>query len=245
MVAQSLPTPSPGVLSPGARVYAIGDVHGCADRLDALHQQIARDLAAAPVERPLLVHLGDYIDRGPDSAGVVARLAAGSPLPGVPMVNLRGNHEQMMLDALTGDPAAARQWRANHGDGTLKSWGIAPKSRPATWAEGLPGHHLAFLNELKLFHQIDGYIFVHAGLRPRIALAEQMPLDMLWISEPFLKSAGPLLPDAPELIAVHGHTPEPTPVITDNRIGVDTGAVRGGVLTCAVLEGAAVRFLAA
>jgi serine/threonine protein phosphatase 1 len=236
--------PSPGILTPGARVYAVGDVHGCAERLDTLHRVIAQDLARAPVARPVLVHLGDYIDRGPDSAGVVARLAAGSPLPGVPMVNLRGNHEQMMLDALTGDPDAARQWRGNNGDATLRSWGIQPKSRPSSWAEALPARDLAFLGGLRLFFRMDGYVFVHAGLRPGVQLLDQNPDDMLWIREAFLNSIGPLLPEAPTLVAVHGHTPEAAPVVTDNRIGVDTGAVRGGALTCAVLEGAQVRFLA-
>ncbi len=244
MVSQSLPTPSPGVLSPGARVYAIGDVHGCAGRLDALHRLVAQDLAERPVARPLLVHLGDYVDRGPDSAGVVARLAAGSRLPDVPTVNLRGNHEQMMLDALAGDPEAVRHWRNNHGDGTLRGWGIDPQSDPSGWAAALPAHHLAVLRSLALYHRLDGYVFYHAGLRPGVALAEQDPLDLLWIREAFLTWRGPLLPEAPGLVAVHGHTPESKPVVTGNRIGVDTGAVAGGVLTCAVLEGREVRFLA-
>jgi serine/threonine protein phosphatase 1 len=245
MVVQSLPTPSPGVLSPGARVYAVGDVHGCADRLEALHQLIAQDLKQAPVERPLLLHIGDYIDRGPDSAAVVGRLAAGSPLPGVPMVNLRGNHEQMMLDSLTGDPIAARHWRNNNADSTLRSWGIAPKSRPSGWASALPERDLAFLRGLKLFHRLDGYVFVHAGVRPGVPLPDQHADDLLWIREAFLTSIGPLLPEAPNLVVVHGHTPESAPVITGNRIGIDTGAVRGGALTCAVLEGREVRFLTA
>ena len=102
-------TTAPGSLPPGQRVYAIGDVHGCLDRLNALHELIAEDLAARPVEQAALVHLGDYVDRGPDSAGVVARLAAGAALPGVPTVNLIGNHEHMMLAAIaTGRAPACR-----------------------------------------------------------------------------------------------------------------------------------------
>ncbi len=94
--------PAPGALPAGERVYAIGDVHGCAARLVALHGLIAADLAARPVAAPWLVHLGDYVDRGPDSAGVLALLAAGDPIPGVPSVNLLGNHDETMMQALQG-----------------------------------------------------------------------------------------------------------------------------------------------
>jgi serine/threonine protein phosphatase 1 len=234
---------APGWLAPGRRIYAVGDVHGCADRLDALHGLIAADLAAHPVAETLLVHLGDFIDRGPDSAGVIARLARGSPLPGVPMVALRGNHEQMMLDAITGDRDAIAHWRSNGGNAALQSWGIKAAKKDRNWASDLPAQDYAFLRSLGLFHRVDGYLFVHAGVRPGFKLAAQTEEDLLWIRKPFLESRGPLLPDAPGVAAVHGHTPEDAPVVTDNRIGVDTGAVRGGLLTCAVLEGAWVRFL--
>src|SRR5487761_2692202 len=93
-------TPAPAVLPPGRRVYAVGDIHGCDDRLAALHAAIAEDMARRPVAAPLLLHIGDYVDRGPDSAGVVARLLAGpAPAAGVEVVNLMGNHERTMLDA--------------------------------------------------------------------------------------------------------------------------------------------------
>jgi len=234
---------APGWVSPGRRVYAVGDVHGCADRLDALHGLIMADLAEYATGAALLVHLGDFIDRGPDSAGVIARLASGSPLPGVPMVALRGNHEQMMLDAITGERGAITHWRSNGGDASLESWGLKAAKKDRNWASDLPPQDYAFLRSLRLIHAVDGYVFVHAGVRPGVPLAAQTPEDLLWIRKPFLESRGPLLPDAPGLAFVHGHTPEDAPVITDNRIGVDTGAVRGGRLTCAVLEGAWVRFL--
>lgn len=236
--------PAPGWLAPGRRVYAVGDVHGCATRLDALHALIAADLDLRPIATPLLVHLGDFIDRGPDSAAVVHRLAFGTPVPGLPMVALRGNHEQMMLDSMSGDPDIIDHWRNNGGELALQSWGIRRAKKDPDWPAGLPLPHYAFLRGLGTTHAVDGYLFVHAGVRPGIALTEQREDDLLWIRRPFLISSGPLLPDAPRTAIVHGHTPEPSPVVTSNRVGVDTGAVRGGALTCAVLEGNEVGFLA-
>jgi serine/threonine protein phosphatase 1 len=234
---------APGWIAPGRRIYAVGDVHGCADRLDTLHGLIMADLAERPVAEPVLIHLGDFIDRGPDSAGVIARLASGSPLPGVAMVALRGNHEQMMLDAISGDRDAIAHWRSNGGGPALRSWGIKAAKKDRDWAAELPPLDYAFLRSLRLTHCVDGYVFVHAGVRPGVEMAAQTAEDLLWIRKPFLESRGRLLPDAPGLAVVHGHTPEEAPVVTDNRIGVDTGAVRGGRLTCAVLEAAWVRFL--
>ncbi len=119
--------PAPASLPSGQRVYAVGDVHGCLDRLQAIHELIAEDLAARPVEEAVLIHAGDYVDRGPDSAGVVARLAAGAPLPDVPTVNLMGNHEHMMLAALaTGETETTELWLANGGADSLRSWGVPP-----------------------------------------------------------------------------------------------------------------------
>jgi serine/threonine protein phosphatase 1 len=244
MLVPSLMQPAPGWVTPGRRIYAVGDVHGCAERLDALHALIAADLAKRPVADARLVHLGAFIDRGADSAGVVARLAAGSPFPGVPMVALRGNHEQMMLTAMTGNRDAIAHWRSNGGDAALRSWGIKPSKAGRDWLSGLPASHVAVLRSLQLTHSIDGYVFVHAGVRPGVPLAAQVEDDLLWIRRPFLDSKGPMLPEAPGLVIVHGHTPTAAPSITRNRIGVDTGAVAGGKLTCAALEGALIRFLA-
>ena len=166
MLVASLMQAAPGWVAPNRRIYAVGDVHGCAARLDELHVAIARDLATYPVASALLVHLGDFIDRGPDSAGVIARLAYGSPLHAVPMIALRGNHEQMMLDATTGDPECIAHWRGNGGDAALKSWGIKAAKKNADWSADLPPVHLAFLRGLGLYHATDGYVFVHAGVRP-------------------------------------------------------------------------------
>lgn len=236
----------PARLRPGRRVYAVGDVHGHLDRLQELHEAIRRDLAARPAADPCLLHIGDYIDRGPDSAGVVALLAAGPPLPGVPTVNLGGNHEWMMLQALDRGGEDAAHWRDRSGGAAaLRSWGVPAKAPPEEWGRLIPAAHLRFLRGLGGHWTRDGYLFVHAGVRPGVRLEDQVDEDLLWIREPFLDWPGALLPEAPGQVVVHGHTPRPHPVVRRNRIGIDTGAGKGGPLTAAVLEGADVRFLQA
>ena len=123
--------PAPASLPPGQRVYAIGDIHGCLDRLQALHDLIAEDLTERPTDEPALIHLGDYVDRGPDSAGVVARWLPAPPLPDVPTINLMGNHEQMMLAAIaTGESDATELWLANGGADSLLSWDVPRSAQP-------------------------------------------------------------------------------------------------------------------
>ena len=243
MVNEVLKQAAPGWVAPDARVYAIGDVHGCAGRLADLHRLVAADLAADPVARPVLVHVGDYIDRGRDSAEVVRMLSSGPVLPGVPTTNLRGNHEQMMLDALTGDGQRIAHWLDNNAEATLRSWGTSSRQPVSEWRAALTPLDHAFLNGLPFHHEIDGYLFVHAGLRPGTVFDRQTEEDMLWIREDFLDWDGKILPERPSLAIVHGHTPEPRPTVAAHRIGIDTGAVKGGPLTCAVLEGRTVRFL--
>ncbi|MCB4820676.1 metallophosphoesterase family protein [Roseicella aerolata] len=232
--------PAPATLPPGHRVYAIGDVHGCDDRLATLHARVAADLRARPVAEPLLLHLGDYVDRGPDSAGVVARLAAGSPLPGVPMVNLMGNHERTMLDSLAGERASITDWRICGGREALASWGLDADGDPSLWAAGIPVAHLEFLRGLALHHRLGGYLFVHAGLRPGLPLEAQSPDDLLRIRHSFLNSEADF-----GAVVVHGHSPTRGPVVKANRIGIDTGAVFGRELTCLVLEDDRLAFLQA
>ncbi|MBN8890687.1 MAG: hypothetical protein ABS99_06860 [Acetobacteraceae bacterium SCN 69-10] len=244
------PVLAPATVPPGIRVYAIGDVHGCLDQLDALHDAIKDDMTRRNLPKmgdsgTILVHLGDYIDRGPDSSGVIERLLAPFAVPpGVAtphVVNLMGNHEAMLLDALDGQRSSAEMWLANGGVASLQSWAVPPRTPPRKWAALIPPAHQAFLRGLALLHQVGGYVFVHAGLRPGTPIAEQTRHDMLWIREPFLSSEQAL-----GAVVVHGHTPEePYPVVRTNRIGLDTGAVLGGVLSCVVLEGDTMAFLQA
>ncbi len=231
--------PAPASLPPGTRVYAVGDVHGCLDKLIAVHNAIAEDLAARPIGRATLVHLGDYVDRGPDSAGVIDLLAGGRTPAGCDTVNLMGNHEDLMLAALAaGTPRAVQSWMMNGAANSLLSWSIPRSAEPNSWPDRLPPAHLAFLRSLAASHTVGGYIFVHAGLRPGIPLDRQDREDLLWIREPFLSSPADF-----GAVVVHGHTPRAKPEIRRNRIGIDTGAVIGGILTCAILEAHGVAFL--
>ena len=229
---------APAALPEGQRVYAIGDVHGCDDRLAALHRAVAADLAARPVPHALLVHLGDYIDRGPDSAAVLARIAS-PPLPGLPTINLMGNHEFMMLSALAGvDKEAPTHWLMNGGADSLLSWGISRTVPPTEWATRIPRPHLLFLRDLGISHAVGPYLFVHAGVRPGVPLQEQTERDLLWIRDDFLSSTRSI-----EKVVVHGHTPEVAPYIGRNRIGIDTGAYATARLTAVRLFGAEAAFL--
>jgi serine/threonine protein phosphatase 1 len=232
---------APATLPPGQRIYAVGDVHGCDDRLAMIHRMIAADIASRPVPEPVVVHLGDYIDRGEASAAVLARLLRPWPAPAPRVINLMGNHEAMMLTALdTGDPEAVMQWLANGGAETLASWGLSRRAKPRDWPRAIPPEQIALLRALQLRHVAGGYVFVHAGLRPGVPLERQSRHDMLWIREPFLSWQG----DSP-FVVVHGHTPAHEVVVRSNRIGIDTGAVMGGVLTCVVLEGDRMGFMRA
>jgi len=170
----------------------------------------------------------------------VQRLATGSPLPGIPVVNLMGNHERTMLDALRGERAAITDWLHSGGREALASWGIDPASPPATWAGAIPAAHRAFLGGLAPHHRLGGYLFVHAGVRPGLPLEEQTEDDLLRIRHSFLSSEA-----AFGWVVVHGHTPVRGPEVKANRINIDTGAVFGRELTCLVLEGERLAFLRA
>ena len=223
--------PAPGRLPSGLRVYAIGDVHGRDDLLARLHAQIAADWRAAPATQAAIIHLGDFVDRGPDSAGVLDRVAGPPPIPGATAITLRGNHEAMMLDAVA--PGASRQalalWLMNGGLATQRCY-----------PQGVPERHLALMRGMKLTWEAGNYLFVHAGIDPRQPLEAQQESSLLWIREPFLSWTGPL-----PRVVVHGHTPAQLPQVRANRIGIDTGAVAGGPLTCLVLQDAGLRFLSA
>jgi serine/threonine protein phosphatase 1 len=232
---------APSRLPPGQRIYAVGDVHGCDDRLAVMHRLIAHDLASRPGRDPTIIYLGDLIDRGEASAQVIERLLLPWPEPAPRLVHLLGNHEAMMLEAIdTGSIEAATQWLLNGGGESLASWGVSRRAKPRDWARAIPPEHIAFMRGMRLSHVAGGYVFVHAGLRPGVPLERQSRHDMIWIREPFLSWPG----EFPGVV-VHGHTPEMDPVVRPNRIGIDTGAVMGGVLTCLVLEDDRMGFLRA
>jgi len=224
---------APGHVPAGRRVYVIGDTHGHLARLQTLHRQIAEDLTARPLMArggAVLVHLGDYIDQGPDSAGVLSHLI-GLRVPDLRIVNLLGDHERMLLDAIDGDRAAATDWLWAGGRESLASWGLPPDLPRESWADAFPADHIAFLRGLSLSYREGDYLFVHAGIRPDVALTAQSREDLLTIRQPFLSSeahAG--------VVVVHGHSSSPSVPILPNRIGLDTGAGIGDRLTCAVLE---------
>jgi serine/threonine protein phosphatase 1 len=230
----------------GSRIYAIGDMHGRLDLLERLRTVIVEDAKWHPVERKVVVYLGDYVDRGPDSRGVVDLLAR-DRLPGFESVFLKGNHEDSMLQFLV-DPGVAPAWMNYGGDATLYSYGVRPPdprkidellAAQKAFIEALPPEHLEFRRALKLVHIEGDYAFVHAGFREGVPIESQTPEDMMWIRNEFLLSDADF-----GKIAVHGHTITDHPQIRGNRIGIDTGAFATGTLTCLVLEGAERRFLA-
>ena len=223
----------------GKRLYAIGDIHGRKDLLEALHGLIEQDIAAHPDKTPVLVYLGDYVDRGPDSRGVIEALAGINP-PGVERTFLLGNHEDAML-AFLRDPESAAPWLEVGGLQTLASYGVdaGPPSSPddladmaTSLAEALPDHHRAFLDGLSLWKVQGDYLFVHAGIRPGTPIARQAVEDVLYIREPFLSATEPH-----DYVIVHGHHVSDQPVARPNRIGIDTGAFATGCLTCLILDG--------
>ena len=215
-------------------------MHGCAARLRALHGLIAADLAARPVAAATLVHLGDYVDKGADSAGaldLVARLR----WPGVAVVNLMGNHEAMMRDALAAGGGAATDWLWCGGRATLASYGLSEPDGHRAWAAAIPAAHRALLDQgLALSHRVGPYLFVHAGIRPGVPLDRQVEDDLLTIRGPFLHAEAPH-----EAVVVHGHTARLAPEIRPNRVNLDTAACAGGALTCGVFEADRIGFLTA
>lgn len=231
----------PGRTPPGTRIYAVGDIHGQFPLLKHLHEAILEDAVAARKQhlRKVIVYLGDYIDRGGRSRDVIEMLCR-PVLPGFEAVFLRGNHEEMMLAGLYDDSAVAG-WYHNGGNATAVSYDVMPpyeRDKPLTadliaqLRHAVPDHHVAFLRGTRLFHREGGYLFVHAGLRPGVALEQQVTSDLVWIREPFLNTHEPR-----PYVIVHGHTPTPAPEDRGHRIGIDTGAFATGRLTCLVLEG--------
>lgn len=232
---------SPAAAPEGERLYAVGDIHGCAGLLDALLEIINAD--AGPKKRRL-IFLGDYVDRGEDSKAVIDRLLtirAAEP----DAIFLKGNHEEAILDFLQA-PDRNEDWLHWGGDKTLESYGVAdiwsktPARLAGELADKIPQSHLDFLKALDLWRPVGDFVFVHAGFRPGVALTEQKERDCLWIRGEFHNAA-------PEErwreVVVHGHHPVKKPQDHGWRIAVDTGAVWSDVLTAVVLDGTTRRFI--
>jgi serine/threonine protein phosphatase 1 len=225
-------------LPEGIRIYALGDIHGRSDLLKQMFTVIDADIARNPISRPIEVFLGDYIDRGPDSAHTLDLLIERSLYRET--VFLKGNHEAYFLEVLR-DPAKLEDWRQFGGLQTLMSYGIQPTLNPdaseqadliSALTEVMPGDHLSFLQGLKPSFVCGDFFFVHAGVRPGIPLNEQQETDLLWIRNEFLDSNE----DFGKFI-VHGHTPVRAPDIRPTRINIDTGAYATGNLTLLTIQG--------
>lgn len=231
---------TPPQLPDGVRVYAIGDIHGCDAQLASLLERIDADDRARGGPPATLIFLGDLVDRGPNSAGVVARLLDLSARRGDCRF-LMGNHEEVFLKALSGDLKALRFFIRIGGIETLMSYGISAEAyRSADFVELMdmaqacvPDAHLRFVAAFEDLIELGDYVFVHAGIRPDVALADQKPSDLRWIREEFL---GVARRDA-EKVVVHGHTITDTVSLGGHRLGIDTGAYTGGPLTAIGLEG--------
>lgn len=238
---------APGyVLPAGQRVYAIGDVHGRLDKLRTMEAAVADHFQrSAEIDAATVIFLGDYIDRGPESRGVVEHLLP-RRFAGLPTRCLLGNHEAAMLEFLE-QPAIGPAWLSYGGVATLASYGVSIPPGPGpdrmeALRQGLlaqvPRAHVAFMEGLETWIQLGGYLFVHAGVRPGRPLEKQSKTDMLEIREPFLSHRRAL-----PWRVVHGHTVSDQPEVRSHRIGIDTGAYASGRLTCAVIEGHSVELL--
>jgi serine/threonine protein phosphatase 1 len=204
-----------------AAVYAIGDVHGCLEQLVALEAQIAEDGLGLEGEK-WLITLGDHVDRGPDSSGVIDHVMGPAP-QGFRRFSLVGNHEAMMLDYL-GDPERHGYWLDEGGVETLASYGVGAGDGSAQ--DWIPRAHVEFIEALPAYLSLPGWLFVHAGIRPGVPLGLQSEEDLVWIRAPFLTSQL-----TGGLRVVHGHTPGRDIVVTPHRIDVDTQCFATGKLS--------------
>jgi serine/threonine protein phosphatase 1 len=204
------------------RVFAIGDIHGCAAELEAL----LAGLPLAPGDT--LACVGDYCDRGPDTRRVIDLLLDLEQRPGLSTVFLRGNHEDMWLAYLGRDGHWGESWMANGGDHAVASYGLKAHCAPADLLAAMPPAHLDFIDRLRLYYDTPTHLLVHAGIDPRRPFADQDTEDLLWIRDPFLKS-----PHGLGRTIVFGHSAQrELRVDLPYKIGIDTGCVYGGALTC-------------
>lgn len=234
---RSTPPPRLPAVPAGTRYYVIGDIHGRLDLYEALIGEIEREIAADSTLEPRVILLGDLVDRGPDSAGVLARTQAWQQHRNVRV--LIGNHEDMFLASFE-RPEALRHFVKHGGRETILSFGMSKKRFAALTVEELferlpalvPQPVRDYISAFEAMIIAGDYVFVHAGIDPERPLDEQKRSDLMWIRERFLSHEGPL-----EKVVVHGHTIFDRVMDCGNRIGIDTGAFRSGVLTALVLEG--------
>lgn len=228
----------------GHRVYAIGDIHGCDDLFAELIALIERDAAETSAHKTLIL-LGDLIDRGPCSKQVIDRaIGLAERWPG--MRWLLGNHEEVFLKALQGDPQMVRYFVQIGGEPTIHSYGLTGDEYYRLTFEELadrlpalvPEAHKQFLARSEDHVQIGDYLFVHAGIRPGVPMEQQKKSDLRWIRGEFLSDRRDH-----GAIVVHGHTITDDVEVRPNRIGIDTGAYQSGVLTAIVIEGDTCRYL--
>jgi Calcineurin-like phosphoesterase len=225
-------------LPKGIRIYAVSDIHGCADILKNVFSAVDHHLARAEPMRTLHVFLGDYIDRGPASRQTIDLLIERSRRH--ESIFLKGNHEAFLLEVLE-DASRLEAWREYGGFQTLMSYGLAPSMKPDRNEQhelvqalllGMPNHHRHFFSSLRPSFACGDFFFAHAGVRPGVPLRRQREEDLLWIRDEFLQSEE----DFGKFV-VHGHTPVPKPEIRPNRINIDTGAYATGILTLLTIEG--------
>jgi serine/threonine protein phosphatase 1 len=208
-------------------IYVVGDIHGRADLLAQVHDAIESDWRARPAERRLEVYLGDYVDRGPESAAVIAMLRARARTSRI--MPLLGNHEEVLLKFLDGR-ISDREWLDWGGAATALSYGINPSREAilsAALSRAVPLDDVGFLRALRPSFRYGPYFFAHAGVLPNRALEDQVPDDLLWIRKPFLDHTGHF-----GAVVVHGHTPNAEPEFKPNRINLDTGAYATHRLSC-------------
>ncbi len=230
-------------LPPGQRVYAVGDIHGRRDLFEAMIRLIEQDDADSGPAQTTVILLGDLVDRGPDSADVLARARKWKEERDVRI--LGGNHEEMFLESFR-KKDVLRHFLRFGGKETLISYGIMPSAKSksqiealqALMASSIPEGDLEFIRGFEEMIEIGDYLFVHAGIAPDKPVKKQKPSDVRWIREPFLSHKKPL-----SHFVVHGHTIYPRAEVCSNRIGLDTGAFNTGRLTGLVLEGTGRRLL--
>lgn len=231
--------------SPGKRLYAIGDVHGCYKEMCTLLELIEQDNTALEPKECIIVFLGDLIDRGPASQQVIEHLIV-SPPKFASTYHIVGNHEEMFLRALLDEPTLIPQWLSYGGGSFVESYGLDPDSLkgldPAfmqvVLKKYIPKEHIEFMQSMLECINFGDYFLVHAGVDPSLGRDEQDPRQLRWMREPFLSYDKPL-----GYMVVHGHTIIEHPIINVNRVSVDTGCYKTGVLTAAVIEDQKIRTL--